>query len=61
MFKAEVDISSYLGNYVFMEHEITTRRQRSNVTRLTFKNIPLNIPDKNGGMMGARDGRSIEM
>ena len=46
MFKAGVDLSPYLGNYEFMEHEITTRRQRSNVTKVTFKNVPLNIPDE---------------
>ena len=46
MFTAEFDASPYLGNYIFMEHEIITRRQRSNVTKVTFKNLPLNIPDE---------------
>ena len=46
MFKPEVDISPYLSCFEFMEHEVTTRRQRSNVTKVVFKNVPLNIPDE---------------
>ena len=46
MFKPEVDISAFLGTYEYLEHEITTRRQRNNVTKVTFKNLPLNIPDE---------------
>ena len=46
MFKAGVDMTPYLGFYEFMGHEITTRRQRNNVTKVTFKNVPLNIPDE---------------
>ena len=45
MFKPGVDISPYIGFFEFMEHEITTRKQRSNVTKVTFKNVPLNVPD----------------
>ena len=30
----------------FRGHEITARRQRNNVTKVTFKNVPLNIPDE---------------
>ena len=46
MFKPEVDINPYLGCTEFMGHEITTRKQRNNVTKITFKNVPLNIPDE---------------
>ena len=46
MFKPGVDMSPYLGMTDFMGHEILTRRQRNNVTRITFKNVPLNIPDE---------------
>ena len=46
MFKPEVDINPYLGFIEFMGHEITTRKQRNNVTKVTFRNVPLNIPDE---------------
>ena len=46
MFKPGVDLSSYIGSYIFLDHEIVTRKQRSNVTKITFKNVPLNIPDE---------------
>ena len=46
MFKPDIDISKYLGTFEFMEHEVTTKRQLSNVTKITFKNVPLNIPDE---------------
>ena len=46
MFAADIDISPYVGTFKFMHHEIQTRKQRSNVTKITFKNVPLNIPDE---------------
>ena len=46
MFKPGIDITPYLGNFEFMEHEVTTRKQRNNVTKIVFKNVPLNIPDE---------------
>ena len=46
MFKPGVDMTPNLGMTDFMGHEILTRRQRNNVTRVTFKNVPLNIPDE---------------
>ena len=46
MFKPEVDLTPYLGSFVYLDHEICTRRQRSNITKITFKNVPLNIPDE---------------
>ena len=46
MFKAGVETTTYLGTFEYMEHEITTRKQHSNVTKVTFKIVPLNIPDE---------------
>ena len=46
MFKPGVNLTPYLGQFEFLEHEVTTRRQRSNVTKIVFKNVPLNIPDE---------------
>ena len=46
MLKSGVDISQYLGSCVFLGHKITTRKQSCNVTKVTFRNVPLNIPDE---------------
>ena len=46
MFKPGIDITPYLGTHIFMEHEIITKKQLSSVTKVTFKNVPLNIPDE---------------
>ena len=46
MFKPGFDISPFLGSFVYLDHDISTRRQRRNVTKITFKNVPLNIPDE---------------
>ena len=49
-FKPEVDVTPYLtsstGPLIFKGHEITIRKQRNNVTKVTFKHVPLNIPDE---------------
>ena len=47
-FKPNIDLEPYLSTtpYLFMEHEITVRKQLSNVTKVTFKNVPLNVPDE---------------
>ena len=46
MLKPGVDISPYLGSHEYLGHIITTTRQRNNVTKVVFKNVPLNIPDE---------------
>ena len=46
MFKPGVDINQYVGQFEFMEHEVITRKQRRNITKIVFKNVPLNIPDE---------------
>ena len=46
MFKPEVSLTPYLGSYTYLEHEIICRKQRSNISKITFKNVPLNIPDE---------------
>ena len=45
-FKPPVDISRYLGNFSFRGHTIITRRQSSKTVRVTFKNVPLCVPDQ---------------
>ena len=46
MFKPGVNLSPFIGSFEFKGHEITTRKQRNNVTKVTFKNVPLNIPNE---------------
>ena len=46
MFKPEINISPYLGSYKYLDHEITCKKQRNSITKITFKNVPLNIPDE---------------
>ena len=46
MFKPGVDLGPYIGSYIYLEHEITTKKQLTNVTKVTFRNVPLNIPDE---------------
>ena len=46
--KPEIDITPYItpNPILFMEHEITVKKQLSNVTKVLFKNVPLNVPDE---------------
>ena len=46
MFKPEVNLAPYLGTYKYLEHEFFCKKQQSNISKITFKNVPLNIPDK---------------
>lgn len=46
MLKAGVEMSPFLGSYEFMNHEITVRKQRNNITKVIFKSVPLNVPDE---------------
>ena len=48
-FKPGVDTTCYLTSDIpidFKNHEITVTRQTANLTRVAFKNVPLNIPDE---------------
>jgi hypothetical protein len=46
--KHGVDPSPYLTNspIVFKDHEVEVRSQSANVTMVTFRNLPFNIPDE---------------
>ena len=48
-FKPGVDTECYLtkDNPIdFKDHEILVTKQTANVTRITFKNVPFNVPDE---------------
>jgi hypothetical protein len=46
--KKGVDPTPYLTTYpkLFKGHEISIKKQMNNLTRVTFKNVPFNIPDE---------------
>ena len=48
MFKPGVCLDPYIhiSPLIFKGHEITTKKQLSNITRVTFKNVPLNVPNE---------------
>lgn len=46
-FKSGVDISPYIKEpFEFMGHEVYTQKQMNNMTKVTFKNVPFNVPDE---------------
>jgi hypothetical protein len=47
-FKPSIDTSPYITStpILFMEHEITVRKQFSNVTKVMIKYVPLNVPNE---------------
>ena len=48
IFKPDVSIDKYVSKdpITFKDHLISTRKQLNNITRVTFKNVPLNVPDE---------------
>ena len=46
-FKSGVDLSPYIrSGIVFKGHEVSTKKQMNNMTKVTFRNVPFNIPDE---------------
>ena len=47
-FKPNIDFSPYLRltPVTFKNHTIAVKKQRQNIVRVTFKNVPLNVPDE---------------
>ena len=46
--KPGVDLSPYVKEtpISFKDHMVSVRKQLCNITRVTFKNVPLNVPDE---------------
>ena len=46
--KPSINLTPYITTtpITFMEHEITIKKQLSNVTKVIFKNMPLNVPNE---------------
>ena len=46
-FKPGVDLSPYVKtSFEFKGHEVSTKKQVNNVTKISFRNVPFNIPDE---------------
>ena len=46
-FRPGVDISPYIKEpFEFMGHEVYTQKQMNNMMKVTFKNVPFNVPDE---------------
>ena len=45
-FMPNVDLTPYVGSFSFHGHTLLTRRQSSRAVRVTFRHVPLNIPDQ---------------
>jgi hypothetical protein len=46
-FKPGVDLSAYVKtSFEFKGHEVSTKKQVNNVTKISFRNVPFNIPDE---------------
>ena len=46
-FKPGVELAPFIkSNIVFKDHTISTSKQMQNFTKVSFRNVPFNIPDK---------------
>ena len=46
-FRPGIDISPYIKEpFEFMGHEVYTQKQMNNMMKVTFKNVPFNVPDE---------------
>ena len=61
-FKPDIDASPFIRvhPFVFKDHSVTVRKQRQNITRVTFKNVPLNVPDEEVLTLCACYGRVVD-
>ena len=46
-FKPGVDISPYIKpSFEYKGHEVSTKKQMNNLTKVTFRNVPFSVPDE---------------
>ena len=46
-FKPGVDLTPYIKTgLVYKDHEVSTKKQMNNLTKVSFRNVPFNIPDE---------------
>ena len=61
--KPGIDVTPYLTTLeplVFKGHEVRVKKQRNNVTKITFKHVPLNIPDEELLHLGSHYGKLVD-
>ena len=47
--KPGIEVTQYLNGsipYQFKDHQILVKRQRNNISKVIFRNVPLNVPDE---------------
>lgn len=61
-FKPKIDTTPYIRvlPFTFKDHSITVKKQRQNITRVTFRNVPLNVPDEEILTLCACYGKSVD-
>ena len=61
-FKPNINTSQFLRiePITFKEHTITVKKQRQNIIRVTFKNVPLNVPDEEILTLCAAYGKAVD-
>ena len=61
-FRPGIDTSQFLRiePITFMDDTVTVRKQRQNIIRVTFKNVPLNVPVEEILALCAAYGKSVD-
>jgi hypothetical protein len=61
-FKPSINTSKFLRvePITFKEHTITVKKQRQNIIRVSFKNVPLNVPDEEILTLCAAYGKAVD-
>ena len=61
-FKPDIDTSKFIRiePIIFKDHTVTVRKQRQNIIRVTFKNVPLNVPDEEILTLCAAYGKTMD-
>ena len=60
--KPGISTDTYLTEFpiMFKDHEVSVKKQLNNVTRVTLKNVPLNVPDEEIINLCLSYGRPLE-
>ena len=61
-FKPEINTTPFVRvvPFTFKDHSVTVKKQRQNITRVTFRNVPLNVPDEEILTLCACYGKAVD-
>ena len=61
-FKPDINTTPFVRvvPFPFKDHSVTVKKQRQNITRVTFRNVPLNVPDEEILTLCACYGKSVD-